>query len=58
MSLFSFLRGQFSRSSQPEKVEGPTNRELDLIQEEMPDLSDEAYYALCDEIIREEQLSY
>ena len=58
MKLFSFLRGLFSKPSQPEEVEGPTIRELELIQEESFDLSDEAYYALCDEILREEQFSY
>tara|TARA_Y100000817_G_scaffold281710_1_gene246526 strand:+ start:603 stop:854 length:252 start_codon:yes stop_codon:yes gene_type:complete len=53
-NLFSFLLGLFSKPSQPAKVEGPTIRELELIQEEHMDLSDEAYYALCDEILRNE----
>ena len=55
--FLSFLLSFFSKNSndsQLEQVHEPTIRELELIQEEHLDLSDEAYYALCDEILRNE----
>jgi len=55
--FLSFLLSFFSKNSndsQLEQVHEPTIRELELIQEENLDLSDEAYYALCDEILRNE----
>ena len=58
--FLSFLLSFFSKNSndsQLQQVHEPTIRELEMIQQDEYDLSDNAYFALCEEILKNENIS-